>query len=144
MTRFKRGQGSCSFQCCDEDGIPPGSPYILMTPAEIPFSIQLLKIQEPCCPPFQVVSLLCIPCDIPSSSQHLKLQEPCPRGQGSCIFNCGGEEGTPPGSPYIQMTRVEIPFSIQLLKIQEPCCPPFHMLSLFMRPLVKSPLHHHS
>ena len=27
-----------------------------MTPAEIPFSIQLLKIQEPC-PPFQMVSL---------------------------------------------------------------------------------------
>ena len=31
----------------------PGSPYIPMTPAEMPFSTQLLKIQEPC-PPFQM------------------------------------------------------------------------------------------
>ena len=40
----------------DEEGISPGSPYIQMTPAEIPFYMQLLKIQEPC-PPFQMVSL---------------------------------------------------------------------------------------
>ena len=56
VTRFKRGQGSCSFKCCDEEGIPPGSPYIQMTPAEIPFPIQLLKMQEPC-PPFHMLSL---------------------------------------------------------------------------------------
>ena len=56
MTSFKRGHGSCSFKCCDEEGISPGSPYIQMRPAEIPFSIQLLRIQEPC-PPFQMVSL---------------------------------------------------------------------------------------
>ena len=56
MTRFKRGQGSCSFKRCDEEGISPGSPYIQMTPAEMSISIQLLKIQEPC-PPFQIVSL---------------------------------------------------------------------------------------
>ena len=36
--------------------ISPCSPYIQMRPAEIPFSIHLLKIQEPC-PPFQMVSL---------------------------------------------------------------------------------------
>ena len=40
------------------------------------------------------------------------------------------------------MRPAEIPFSIQLLKIQEPCPPPFQMVSLFMQPLVKSPLHH--
>ena len=57
MTTFKRGQGSCSFNCCDEEGISPGSPYTQMTPDGIPFSIQLLKIQEPC-PPFLMVSLL--------------------------------------------------------------------------------------
>ena len=56
MARFKRGQGSCSFNCCDEEGISPGSPYIQMRPADIPFSIQLLKMQEPC-PRFQMVSL---------------------------------------------------------------------------------------
>ena len=56
MNRFKRVQGNCSFKCCDEQRISPGSPYIQMRPAEIPFSIQLLKIQEPC-PPFQMVSL---------------------------------------------------------------------------------------
>ena len=56
VTRFKRGQGSCSFKFCDEEGISPGSPYIQMRPAKIPFSIQLLKIQESCLP-FQMVSL---------------------------------------------------------------------------------------
>ena len=33
--------------------------YIQMTPAEIAFSMQLLKIQEPCVP-FQMVSLVCV------------------------------------------------------------------------------------
>ena len=56
VTRLKRGQGTCSFKCCDEEGISPGCPYIQMRPAEIPFSVQLLKMQEPC-PPSQMVSL---------------------------------------------------------------------------------------
>ena len=68
MTRFKRGQGSCSFKCCDEEGISPGSSYIQIRPAEIPFSIQLLKIQVPR-PPFQMASLV---------SPNLKY---CPREQ---------------------------------------------------------------
>ena len=57
MTRYKRGQGSCSLNCCDEEGISPGAACIQMTPAEISFSMQLLKIQEPC-PPFHMVALL--------------------------------------------------------------------------------------
>ena len=36
-------QCSYSLNCCDEEGISPGSPYIQMRPAEIPFSIQLVK-----------------------------------------------------------------------------------------------------
>ena len=44
------------FKCHDVAGISPGSPYIQLRPAEIPFSIQLLKIQEPC-PPFHMVTL---------------------------------------------------------------------------------------
>ena len=55
MIIYKRGQGTCSFKCCDEEGISAGSPYTQMRPAKIVFSIQLLKIQEPC-PPFQRVS----------------------------------------------------------------------------------------
>ena len=56
MTRFKKRAEHCSFKCCDEEEISPGSPYIQMAPAEIPFSIPLLKIQE-LRPPFQMVSL---------------------------------------------------------------------------------------
>ena len=48
MTRFIRRQGTCSFNCCDEEGISLGAACIQLTPAEIPFSIQQLKIQEPC------------------------------------------------------------------------------------------------
>ena len=65
------------------------------------------------------------------------------RGQGSCSFNCCDEEGISPGAVCIQMTPAEISFSMQLLKIKEPC-PPFQMVSLFMHPLVKFPLHHNS
>ena len=37
LGRYIRGQGSC----CDEEGISPGAACIQMTPAEIPFSVQL-------------------------------------------------------------------------------------------------------
>ena len=77
-----------------------------MRPAEIPFSIQLLKLQEPC-PPFK--------------SAH--------SSRAPAAFECCDKAGISPGSPYIQMTHAEIPFSIQLLKIQEPC-PPFQMVNL--------------
>ena len=56
---LKEDRAPAAFKCCDEEGISPGSPYIQMTPAEIPFYMQLLKIQEPCLP-FQMVSLVCV------------------------------------------------------------------------------------
>ena len=54
---LKQGRAPATFKCCVEEGISPGSPYIQLRPVELPFSIQLLKIQEPPCPPFQTVSL---------------------------------------------------------------------------------------
>ena len=57
VSRFKRGQGSCSFHSSDEEETSPGSPYRQMRPAEVPLSIQLLKMQEPCPPPLHIVSV---------------------------------------------------------------------------------------
>ena len=46
-----------ALTCFDEEGISPGAACIQMTPAEIPFSIQLLKIQDPG-PPFHMATLI--------------------------------------------------------------------------------------
>ena len=43
MTRFKRGQGSCSFKCCDEEGISAGLICIYGEPGEISSSSQHFK-----------------------------------------------------------------------------------------------------
>ena len=56
-----------------------------MRPADMPFSMQLLKIQEPC-PPCQMVSLTSTPI---SPNQHGKEDG----GGGSCIFNSCIEKG---------------------------------------------------
>ena len=53
MTRYKIGQGFSSLTVVMKREFHQ---VLHMTAAEIPFSIQLLKIQEPC-PPFQMVSL---------------------------------------------------------------------------------------
>ena len=51
------GRAPAAFTVVTKREFHQGSPHIPMRPAdEIPFSIQLLKIQEPC-PPFQMVSL---------------------------------------------------------------------------------------
>ena len=51
----KEGRAPAALTC-EEEGISPGAACIQMTPAEIPFSILLLKIQDPC-PPFHMVTL---------------------------------------------------------------------------------------
>ena len=78
MTGFKSRWGSCSFNCCDEDGISPGSPYIQMRPAEIPFSVQLLKDTGALSSFSDGHPIHAAPGEIPSSSQQLKLQVSCP------------------------------------------------------------------
>ena len=63
------------------------------------------------------------PGEIPSSLPQLKLQEPCQSDQIQKraglqqLFNCCYEEGTPPGSPYIQMTPAEIPMRGDALRL---------------------------
>ena len=47
VASYKRWQGSCNINCCDEEGFSPGAACIQMTPAKIPFFIPLLKIQNP-------------------------------------------------------------------------------------------------
>ena len=123
-----------------KEGISPGSPYIQMRPAEVPFSIQLLKIQEPLCPPFQKVSLflteatlhwqLCsqIIC-IHLNRRNVNLRTSGPprltiwkRGQrGSCIFNSCIEKGISAGVVCIYGKPGEIPSSSEHLKLQVPC-----------------------
>ena len=76
MTRFKRGQGSCSFKCCDEEGISPGSPYIQMTPAEIPLFNTTAKDTGALSSFSDGQPIHAAPGEIPSSPQPLKLQEP--------------------------------------------------------------------
>ena len=49
--------------------------HIQMTPAEIPFSMQLLRIQEPC-PPFQMVSLLKVAGALPSFKSGVSSRAP--------------------------------------------------------------------
>ena len=138
VTRFKRGQGTCCFNSCDEEGISPGSPDIQMTSAEIPFSKQLLKIQEPC-PPFQMVSLCRSPALFKSGHSsrapaalsvvmkrgfHQQLHERVTiwkGGQGSCSFNSCIEKGTSAGLICIYGEPGEIPSSSPQLKLQEPC-----------------------
>ena len=46
VTRFRDGQGSCSFNSCIEKGISAGLISIYGEPGDIPSSSQHLKLQE--------------------------------------------------------------------------------------------------